>query len=226
MHMIADIGGGIGTQLASILDAAPSPKGILFDQPHLKSEAISHDRMEVVSGNFFESVPRSGDAYLLRWILHDWADPQALGILRTWHRSIKPTASLILVESLIPEAATFDFSKWTDLQMLVATGGLERTVAEYRALLSAAGFDLQEMIATGGSWSSRALPVPPRGLAPSFIQPLRFDARPRTSTQRQLCFFRIFSVQAEHGICKLLIIGGRYWDRTSGPCRVKAVLYR
>ena len=55
--MIADIGGGIGTQLVSILDASSSSKGILFDQPHLGPDSLFHNRMEVIGGNFFESVP-------------------------------------------------------------------------------------------------------------------------------------------------------------------------
>ena len=117
--VIADIGGGIGTQLVSILDASPYSKGILFDQPHLGPESISHSRMEVIGGNFFESVPRGADAYLLRWILHDWADPEAATILGSLRRAMKPTARLVVVENVIPERASFHLGKWIDLQMLV-----------------------------------------------------------------------------------------------------------
>jgi hypothetical protein len=146
--VIADIGGGIGTQLVSILDASPSSKGILFDKPHLRKESLSHDRMETISGDFFESVPAGVDAYLLRFILHDWADAEAAAILGSLHRGMKPNARLIVVENVIPEGPSFHFGKWTDLQMLVCIGGRERTEQEYRALLNAAGFDLQEVIAT------------------------------------------------------------------------------
>ena len=151
--VIADIGGGIGTQLVSILDASPSSKGILFDQPHLGPESISHSRMEVIGGNFFESVPRGADAYLLRWILHGWAEPKAAAILVSLRRAMKATARLILVEHVIPEGAAFDLSKWIDLQMLVCLGGRERTETEYRALLTGAGFDLQEVVATASPLS-------------------------------------------------------------------------
>lgn len=72
--VIADIGGGIGTQLVSILDASPGSRGILFDKPHLTAESISHDPIEAIDGDFCESVPNGADAYLLRWILHDWDD--------------------------------------------------------------------------------------------------------------------------------------------------------
>jgi O-methyltransferase domain len=118
--------------------------------------------MEVIGGNFFESVPTGADAYLLRWILHDWAEPEAAAILGSLRRAMKPTARLILVEDIIPEGATFDLSKWIDLQMLVCLGGRERTETEYRALLRGAGFDLQEVVATASPLSLLvAKPVTP-----------------------------------------------------------------
>jgi len=151
--VIADIGGGIGTQLVSILDASPSSKGILFDQPRVGAESISHNRMEFIGGDFLESVPTGADAYLLRWILHDWADSEAALILGCLLRAMKSTARLIVIESVIPNGPAFHFGKWTDLQMLVALRGRERTETEYRALLTAAGFDLQEVVATASPLS-------------------------------------------------------------------------
>jgi hypothetical protein len=151
--LIADIGGGIGTQLVSILDASPSSRGILFDQPRIGSEPIYHSRMEIIAGDFFESVPAGADAYLLRWILHDWADMEAAAILGSLRRAMKPSARLIVIELVIPEGPAFHFGKWTDLQMLVCIGGSERTETEYRLLLSAAGFDLQEVVATASPLS-------------------------------------------------------------------------
>jgi hypothetical protein len=151
--LIADIGGGIGTQLVSILDAFPCCRGILFDQPHVLAEAIPHDRVENVGGNFFEQAPRGADAYLLRWILHDWAEPQVATILGVLRQTLEPTAHLILAECVISEGPEFDFGKWLDLQMLVSFGGRERTESEYRALLSASGFDLQEVVSTASPLS-------------------------------------------------------------------------
>ncbi len=150
---LADIGGGIGTQLASILDAFPRCRGILFDQPHVLKNAIQHDRIENVEGSFLEYVPKGADAYLLRWIIHDWAEPQVATILEMLHQALEPTAHLILAECVIPEEPEFGFGKWLDLQMLVSFGGRERTESEYRTLLSAAGFDLQEVVPTASSLS-------------------------------------------------------------------------
>ncbi len=149
--LIADVGGGIGTQLVPILNASPSSKGILFDQAHTVAEALQHDRMTVISGDFFVSVPEGADAYVLRWIIHDWSDAQAKSIMETVRRYCKPSARLILIEMIIQEGAQFDFSKWTDLQMLVVLGGRERTAAEFDTLLSAAGFRLEELRDTSTS---------------------------------------------------------------------------
>jgi O-methyltransferase domain len=151
--VIADFGGGIGTQLVSILDASPFSRGILFDQPHLGAESISHSRMKTIGGNFFESVPTGADAYLLRWILHDWADTEAAAILGSLRRCMKPTARLILIEHIVREGAAFDFGKWTDLQMLICTRGRERTETEYRARSQPRDLDLQEVVATASSLS-------------------------------------------------------------------------
>jgi hypothetical protein len=148
LGVIADIGGGIGTQLVSILDASPLSRGVLLDQPHLAAEAIRHDRVEMVGGDFFEAVPAGADAYLLRFVLHDWDDADAARILGSVRRAIPPAGRLIVIESVLPEGEAFTFGKWTDLQMLVCAGGQERSEAEFRALLSKSQFDLQQVVAT------------------------------------------------------------------------------
>jgi DNA-binding Lrp family transcriptional regulator len=145
---IADIGGGIGTQLFSILDRAPKSRGILFDQVHSSGSLVTHDRVEVIGGSFFESVPSGADVYLLRFVLHDWADNEASLILKSVRRSIEPGAQLIVVESIIPDGPAFNLGKWVDLQMLVCVRGRERTQAEYRKLLADACFELQRVIPT------------------------------------------------------------------------------
>jgi len=151
--VIADIAGGIGTQLVSILDAHPNCRGILFDQPHVVAEAIPHERVVRVGGDLFVGVPPGADAYLLRWIIHDWAEDKALAILENVRKAMKPSARLILNESVIPETPDFDMGKWMDLNMLVGVGGRERTAAEYRDLYAKAGFELEQIIPTGSPLS-------------------------------------------------------------------------
>jgi len=146
--VIADIGGGIGTQLSSILDAHPSCRGILFDQPHVVAESPLHDRMERVGGDFFREIPVQADAYLMRWIIHDWADDKAIAILENVRRAAPPGARLALAEWVLSETADLDAGKWMDINMLVNAGGRERTASEFRSLYDQAGFELEHIIPT------------------------------------------------------------------------------
>jgi hypothetical protein len=144
----ADIGGGIGSQLSSILDAHPSCRGILFDLPNVVAEAPDNARIERVGGDFFKDIPVQADAYVLRWLLHDWSDEESVVILQNLRRVARPNARVMLVESVVPETPEFDMGKWMDLNMLVMATGKERTAAEFRELLEGAGFDLEEIVAT------------------------------------------------------------------------------
>jgi hypothetical protein len=127
---------------------APTSRGILFDKQNLRTESISHNRVEVIEGDFFQSVPVGANAYLLRWVLHDWDDAKAALILASIRRAMKSNARLFVAEPLIPDGPAFHLGKWTDLQMLVCLGGRERTETEYRTLLIGAGFSLQEVVPT------------------------------------------------------------------------------
>jgi O-methyltransferase domain/Dimerisation domain len=146
--VIADIGGGLGVQLNSILDAFPSCRGILFEQPQVLEQAIPHERVERISGNFFEQVPTGADVYILNGVIHDWNDSEASIILGKVRQAMKPGARLAVLEDIIPDTPQFSFGKWLDLLMLTIPGGRERTEAEFRKLLSSARFDLEEIIAT------------------------------------------------------------------------------
>ncbi|MHB8577389.1 MAG: methyltransferase [Dehalococcoidia bacterium] len=158
---IADIGGNEGPLLAAILMANPGLRGILFDLPHVVAGAPAvlaaagvADRCMIVGGDFFTAVPAGADVYLLKYIIHDWDDERALSILRRCRAAMDVGATLLLIEQLLPER--FETGKAAvpaarvDLLMLVLSpGGRERTVAQFRGLLAAAGFALQQVIPTG-----------------------------------------------------------------------------
>jgi hypothetical protein len=144
--VIADIGGGTGALLAGILDAYPSCRGILFDLPEAVSEAIPHVRAERVGGSFFEGVPPGPDVYVLKSIVHDWAEPKAQTILSNVRKVIQSGGRVALVESVITDSPASSMGKWTDLHMLVVCGGEERTADEFSKLLGAAGFELEEIV--------------------------------------------------------------------------------
>lgn len=151
--LIADIGGGLGSQLIDILDAHPSCRGILFDQPGVLAESIPHSRAARVAGDFLESVPPGADAYILRWIIHDWADSEALAILTNVRRAMKPGSVLAVIEWIVPETPEPSPGKWMDLHMLAVLGGRERTAAEHGALFAKAGLTLERTIPTASSLS-------------------------------------------------------------------------
>ncbi len=144
---VVDVGGGNGAFLAAILAKHAAMRGVLFDQPHVVSGAGSlleaagvADRCEVVGGSFFDAVPRGGDAYVLKAILHDWEDADCVRILRTCRRAMADGATLLVVERELGPPNEHPDSKFSDLNMLVAPGGRERSPEEYAALLEAAGF--------------------------------------------------------------------------------------
>ena len=169
---IVDVGGSNGSLLTAILRAYPGVRGILFDLPHVVSgaapvldEAGVADRCTVVGGTFFESVPVGGDAYVLKYVIHDWDNARASTILRRCHEVMTPEAVLLLIEQVLPEHLEAGVAAQRlarlDLQMLVLTpGGRERTEGEFRSLLGAAGFELRAMLPTASPFHIlEAVPV-------------------------------------------------------------------
>ena len=154
-QQLVDVGGGQGSLMASILKANPGVRGVVFDVPHV-AEGAEHlieaeglgGRCRVVAGDFFKSVPGGGDAYLMKWIIHDWDGERSVTILKNCRRAVSQEGKLLLIEAVLPPANQRAFSKFMDLNMLVMTGGRERTEAEYRRLFEAAGFRLTRVIPT------------------------------------------------------------------------------
>jgi hypothetical protein len=146
---IVDVGGGHGRLLSQILTAAPSARGTLFDQPGVVGGAPKLDpRIEKAPGDFFQAVPRGGDLYTMKFIIHDWNDEQSIAILKNVRAAMAPAGKVLLLETVIPEGTDPAFSKFMDLNMLVMTGGQERTRAEYARLLAAAGLRLTRVTST------------------------------------------------------------------------------
>jgi hypothetical protein len=144
---VVDVGGGNGTLVAAILARHPAMRGVLFDQPHVVAGAPAVlaaagvvDRCEVVGSSFFETVPAGGDAYVLKSILHDWEDADCIRILERCRQAMTAGATLLVVERELGAPNSHPDGKFSDLNMLVATGGRERATEEYAALFSTAGF--------------------------------------------------------------------------------------
>ena len=150
---VVDVGGGHGQLLSEILKRQPHLSGVLFDLPAGVQTARGRagnfpPHTDFVAGSFFESVPAGADAYILKKVIHDWNDEQAARILRNCRDAMKPHGRILVAETIIPPGNEPTTIKLIDAAMLVVTGGIERTEAEYAALFAAAGLRLERVIST------------------------------------------------------------------------------
>lgn len=146
---ICDVGGGQGLLLKALLEKYHHLKGILFDmdtavKEHVLKDAIN--RVEIVTGSFFDSIP-SADCMVLKTVIHDWSDENAIKILTNCRKNLKPGGKILLVEQIIEEPHTL-MSLFYDLHMQVMLGGAERTEQEFKALFESAGLKLNRIVST------------------------------------------------------------------------------
>jgi hypothetical protein len=156
---IVDVGGAHGDLLLRILHAHPHAHGTVFDLPHVADaarQAITAQgyagRCEALGGDFFQAVPPGGDVYVLKLIVHDWPDTEVVRILHNCRAVMPPDGTLLVIEMVLPDDHQLSPAHVSDLNMLVMTGGHERTVQEYEALLAQAGFRLTRCIPTGAPY--------------------------------------------------------------------------
>jgi len=157
---IVDVGGGHGRLLAAILGAAPRARGILFDLPQVVAGAPAvleeqhvADRVRIAEGSFFDAVPDGGDAYVLKNVIHDWPDDEAVHILGNVRKAAATGKNVLLVEGVLPGHNREFSGNWVDLEMLVSADARERTAAEYGELLRRAGFDMTRVVETASPLS-------------------------------------------------------------------------
>jgi orsellinic acid C2-O-methyltransferase len=155
--LIVDVGGGSGALAAGVLLAHPDLRGIVCDLPAGLAGTPAYldrlgvlDRCAFVEADFFQTVPEGGDVYLLKQIIHDWDDDHAARILATCRRAMTPGSRIVLIERDFPKTLTADPAHLSmamlDLHMMVALGGQERTLGEYRELLESVGFRFTQLI--------------------------------------------------------------------------------
>jgi hypothetical protein len=150
---VVDVGGGHGQLLSAILSRHPHLSGVLFDLPSgIEAARLGEDgplpRTELVAGSFFDAVPAGADVYVLKKVIHDWNDEQAATILRNCRDAMAPQGRVLVAETIIPTGNEADSIKLVDANMLVVTGGVERTEAQYAMILAAAGLRLKRVIPT------------------------------------------------------------------------------
>lgn len=165
---VVDFCGGRGGLLAGILQQAPQARGILSD-PRVAGNGAAQflaeqgvdGRCATVDGGLFDPVVTGGDAYVLKHIVHDWPEEQALQILRNVRAAIKPDGKLLLIEMVLPEQGNAPHSgKLVDMWLMLLVGGKERTPSQYADLLARAGFKLERVVETAAAVSIvEAIPV-------------------------------------------------------------------
>lgn len=153
---IVDVAGGNGTLLCAVLNQQPGLSGIVTDLPftipaaeaYLAAQGMTH-RAIAIAADFFTTVPAGADTYMMKFILHDWNNHDAGRILHTIRAAAKPDSKLIILETVVPAADEHAGpARIMDINMMVMTGGQERTAAEWHALLHAHGFTIDEIVPT------------------------------------------------------------------------------
>jgi hypothetical protein len=153
---LADVGGGHGALLASILRRSPNMQGVLFDRPEIVADvpkdrfAGCEGRIAIESGSFFERVPDGCDAYIMKHIIHDWSDEHCRTILKLMRDKLRKDGRVLLCEMVVTDEPGPTPAKLLDIEMLVMTvGGKERTEAEFAELFAASGLRLNRVVPTG-----------------------------------------------------------------------------
>ena len=130
-------------------------RGILFDQRQVIASADQvlcsaefAQRCQIVAGSFLKSAPEDGDVYVMKAILHDWDDRASIDILRTCRRAMPPTATLVVIERVVGPPNEIPEGKFSDLNMMIQYGALERTRQEFDDLFRSAGFAMTEIVPT------------------------------------------------------------------------------
>lgn len=154
-----DIGSGKGHFAFAILNGYPNLSATLFDLPEVIESAKTtipanlHPRCSHISGDFFSEIPKNGDVYFLKSIIHDWPDTDALKILKNCHQAMSNHSRLLILEPILLPPNTPDYAKSLDILMMAITGGRERSLEEMTNLLSQAGFKLINTFPTDTEFS-------------------------------------------------------------------------
>jgi hypothetical protein len=152
---VVDVGGGRGGLINAILMTCQKLRGVLFDTADVIEDATKVrsgvrlvERCGAIAGDFFKSVPRGADAYLLKNVLHDWDGQHCIKILKNCRNAMANNGRVLLVETVLRADGADSFDMLQDLNMLVISGGRERSEAEYRALLEVTGLKLTKIFPT------------------------------------------------------------------------------
>lgn len=164
---IVDVVGGRGTLLAGILSQTPTARGVLYDREFATAEAPAvfdaagvGDRVTIESGTYFDKLPAGADAYVLKHILHDFAEPECLTVLKNVRDAIAPDGKMLVIEYVLNGNNERHIGNIIDMWLLLLLGAKERTLAEYTELFAKAGLKVVRAVPTAAPVSIiEAVPV-------------------------------------------------------------------
>lgn len=146
---IVDVSGAHSQLLTHVLTACPAARGVLVDRPAVASRAADRiatsglaERYRVVAADYLVEIPATGDLVVLNRVLHDWDDQRAIVLLNACRPALKPGGRVLIVEQVLGGGPAAKRAAFLDLQMMQLRGGAERTVDQYRELLTTSGFAL------------------------------------------------------------------------------------
>jgi hypothetical protein len=144
----------------AVLDRCRNARGVVCDLPYIEAHANERirasgaaDRVRFQPGDFFESVPGGADVHLMKFVLHDWNDAESIRILKRSREALAPGGKLVVIEMVVPEGIRPEMVHLMDLNMLVMTGGVERTESEFRSLFERSGYRLTGVRPTASPFS-------------------------------------------------------------------------
>jgi len=159
-NTIVDIGGGNGNFIFEILKKYKNAHGVIFDLQELRKTVLDNiakesltGRCEFIGDDFFITIPKNADLYIMKSIIHDWADNDAIKILNNCYNAMSKNSKLLIIEQIVYHNQSNDCVKLSDMMMLSLFGSKERSKEEFTELLSRAHFKISNILETDTEFS-------------------------------------------------------------------------
>lgn len=155
---ICDVGGGYGQLMQALLQRYPKLSGMIFELPEViekikQQPLIENDRCQLSAGDFFISIPKGKDAYILKSVIHDWDDAKSEKILKNCYDAMHADSRLLIIEVIVQPSDQSIYANCMDVLMLAITGGKERSLASFQNMLENCGFVIQNVYPTATEFS-------------------------------------------------------------------------
>ena len=155
---VVDVAGGLGGMLQAVLVRNPGLHGVLVDRSevlsrHRMTDPAVEGRFSLEDADFFSELPAGAEVYLLKRIIHDKSDEEAVRILKTCRAAMTGDSKLLILDIVVPPADQEQPNPTSDVLMMAVFEGKERTEEELAALLSAAGLKISRVLPTPSAMS-------------------------------------------------------------------------